>query len=164
MSGHQVLLSLSRWVLIRGAERHCRHPARSAQVTPRWTCAGRAGAGHPGEAAPLGPWEPPKRGVGGALGETGAAPALWLVLGASAPLLEVWPSPGGHADSRPFGLQERSGRCWGKQSATPPVAGPRASPPLCWRCDGDGGHADSRPLSLPGCQGAAPASPARLSA
>ena len=87
MSEHQAPLSLSRWVLIQGCTHLCRHPARSAQATPRWTCArkgrGRAPRGgrllrEPRASSPREAWE----GAGG----TDAAPTLWLVLGASPPL------------------------------------------------------------------------------
>lgn len=62
------------------------------------------GQGTRGRAAPSGAQGfLPKRGVGGRWG-TDAAPTLAGPRGIPSPLLEVWPEPGGHVDSRPLGL------------------------------------------------------------
>ena len=73
---------------------------------------GRAGAGHPGEGgSSRTPGPPPQERSGRALGGTDAAPALWLVLGASPPLccrcgLSRWAR--GLTSTRPPGCRSSS--------------------------------------------------------
>ena len=111
---HQARLSLSHWVLIQGCGRRCRHPARSARATPGGPAPGRAGAGHPGEGGSSGtPGPPPQERHGWALGGRTRPCAVAGPQGVPSPLLEVWPEPSGHVDSRPLGLL-----CWPHQGVT----------------------------------------------